>query len=236
MMYTSKQLFLKYLGQTSPSPLFLEIEKAEGVFMYDPSGEKYLDLISGVSVSNTGHRHPKVVNAIREQLDAYMHLMVYGEMIQSPQVKYAELLAMYLPPSLSSTYFVNSGSEAVEGALKLARRSTGRSKIVSFRNAYHGSTLGALSIQGSEDYKTAFRPLLPDTWLAEFNNPDSLDIIDSNTACVIIEPIQGEGGIVTPDDGFLGLLRKLCSDAGALLIFDEIQTGFGRTGPMFATG
>jgi acetylornithine/succinyldiaminopimelate/putrescine aminotransferase len=235
MMYTSRQLFLKYLGQTSPSPLLLEVVKAEGVFMYGPSGEKYLDLISGVSVSNTGHRHPRVVNAIREQLDAYMHLMVYGEMIQSPQVKYAELLAKHLPPSLSSTYFVNSGSEAVEGALKLARRFTGRSKIVSFRNAYHGSTIGALSIQGSEEYKTAFRPLLPDIWLAGFNDPDSLGIIDSNTACVIIEPIQGEGGIVTPEDGFLEFLRKKCSDEGTLLIFDEIQTGFGRTGHMFAT-
>lgn len=234
MMLTNRQLFLKYLGQTSPSPLLLEVEKAEGVFMYGPSGEKYLDLISGVSVSNTGHRHPKVVNAIREQLDAYMHLMVYGEMIQSPQVKYAGLLAEYLPTSLSSTYFVNSGSEAVEGALKMAKRFTGRSKIVSFRNAYHGSTHGALSIQGSEDFKNAFRPLLPDIWLAGFNNPDSLDIIDSKTACVIIEPIQGEGGIVTPGDGFLVLLRQKCSDAGALLIFDEIQTGFGRTGHMFA--
>ena len=236
MMYTSKQLFLKYLGQTSQSPLLLEVEKAEGVFMYGPSGEKYLDLISGVSVSNTGHRHPGVVNAIRQQLDAYMHLMVYGEIIQSPQVKYAELLSKHLPPSLSSTYFVNSGSEAVEGALKLARRFTGRGKIVSFRNAYHGSTIGALSIQGSEDYKTAFRPLLPDVWLAEFNNPESLDIIDSKTACVIIEPIQGEGGIITPHDAFLKILRKKCSDVGALLIFDEIQTGFGRTGHMFATG
>lgn len=235
MMYTSRQLFLKFLGQTSPSPLLLEVVKAEGVFMYGPSGEKYLDLISGVSVSNTGHRHPRVVNAIREQLDAYLHLMVYGEMIQSPQVKYAELLAKHLPPSLSSTYFVNSGSEAVEGALKLARRFTGRSKIVSFRNAYHGSTIGALSIQGSEEYKTAFRPLLPDIWLAGFNDPDSLGIIDSNTACVIIEPIQGEGGIITPRDGFLEILRKKCSDEGTLLIFDEIQSGFGRTGHMFAT-
>ena len=235
MMYTSRQLFLKFLGQTSPSPLLLEVVKAEGVFMYGPSGEKYLDLISGVSVSNTGHRHPRVVNAIREQLDAYLHLMVYGEMIQSPQVKYAELLAKHLPPSLSSTYFVNSGSEAVEGALKLARRFTGRSKIVSFRNAYHGSTIGALSVQGSEEYKTAFRPLLPDIWLAGFNDPDSLGIIDSNTACVIIEPIQGEGGIITPRDGFLEILRKKCSDEGTLLIFDEIQSGFGRTGHMFAT-
>ncbi len=234
MILTNRQLFLKHLGQTSPSPLLLEVEKAEGVFMYGPSGEKYLDLISGVSVSNTGHRHPRVVKAIHEQLDAYMHLMVYGEMIQSPQVKYASLLSQYLPPPLGSTYFVNSGSEAVEGAIKLARRFTGRSKIVSFRNAYHGSTCGALSIQGSEDYKSAFRPLIPDIWLASFNNPDSLGIIDSKTACVIIEPIQGEGGIIPPCDDFLRMVRRKCSESGALLIFDEIQTGFGRTGQMFA--
>ncbi|MZP66918.1 MAG: aminotransferase class III-fold pyridoxal phosphate-dependent enzyme, partial [Bacteroidales bacterium] len=233
-MLSNKQLFLKHLGQTSQSPLLLEVEKAEGVFMYGPSGEKYLDLISGVSVSNTGHRHPKVVSAIREQLDAYMHLMVYGEMIQSSQVRYAGLLSQYLPPSLSSVYFVNSGSEAVEGAIKLARRFTGRSKIISFRNAYHGSTCGALSIQGSEDYKSAFRPLIPDVWQAEFNNPDSLGIIDSKTACVIIEPVQGEGGIITPAGNFLSLVREKCSETGALLVFDEIQTGFGRTGHMFA--
>ena len=233
-MLSNRQLFLKHLGQTSQSPLLLEVEKAEGVFMYGPSGEKYLDLISGVSVSNTGHRHPKVVSAIREQLDAYIHLMVYGEMIQSSQVRYAGLLSQYLPPSLSSVYFVNSGSEAVEGAIKLARRFTGRSKIISFRNAYHGSTCGALSIQGSEDYKSAFRPLIPDVWQAEFNNPDSLGIIDSKTACVIIEPVQGEGGIITPAGNFLSLVREKCSETGALLVFDEIQTGFGRTGHMFA--
>lgn len=233
-MLTNRQLFLKHLGQTSPSPLLLEVEKAEGVFMYGPSGEKYLDLISGVSVSNTGHRHPKVVSAIHEQLDAYMHLMVYGEMIQSSQVRYAGMLSQYLPPSLSSVYFVNSGSEAVEGAIKLARRFTGRSKIISFRDAYHGSTCGALSIQGSEDYKSAFRPLMPDVWQAEFNNPDSLGIIDSKTACVIIEPVQGEGGIITPAGDFLSLVREKCSETGALLVFDEIQTGFGRTGHMFA--
>jgi len=234
-MLTNRQLFLNNLGQTSPSPLLVEVVKAEGVFMYGPSGENYLDLISGVSVSNTGHRHPRVINAIREQLDAYMHLMVYGEIIQSPQVRYAALLSSYLPPSLSSTYFVNSGSEAVEGAIKLSRRYTGRSKIVSIRNAYHGSTCGALSIQGSEDYKSAFRPLIPDTWQAGFNNPDSLDIIDSKTASVIIEPVQGEGGIITPANDFLGLVRKKCNETGALLVFDEIQTGFGRIGYMFAT-
>ena len=234
-MLTNRQLFLQYLGQTSPSPMMLEIVRAEGVFMYGPSGEKYLDLISGVSVSNIGHHHPAVVRAVKDQADAYMHLMVYGEIIQSPQVRYAALLSSYLPPSLSSTYFVNSGSEAVEGAIKLSRRYTGRSKIVSFRNAYHGSTCGALSIQGSEDYKSAFRPLIPDTWQAGFNNPDSLDIIDSKTASVIIEPVQGEGGIITPANDFLGLVRKKCNETGALLVFDEIQTGFGRIGYMFAT-
>jgi len=233
-MLTNRQLFLQYLGQTSPSPMMLEIVRAEGVFMYGPSGEKYIDLISGVSVSNTGHHHPAVVRAVKDQADAYMHLMVYGEIIQSPQVSYAEYLSHFLPPSLQCTYFVNSGSEAVEGALKLAKRYTGRSKIISFKNSYHGSTHGALSIQGSEFYRNAFRPLLPDTFQAEFNNPESLDIIDDHTACVIIEPIQGEGGVITPENGFLDLVREKCSRTKALLIFDEIQTGFGRTGTMFA--
>lgn len=233
-MLTNRQLFLQYLGQTSPSPMMLEIVRAEGVFMYGPSGEKYLDLISGVSVSNIGHHHPAVVRAVKDQADAYMHLMVYGEIIQSPQVSYAEYLSHFLPPSLQCTYFVNSGSEAVEGALKLAKRYTGRSKIISFKNSYHGSTHGALSIQGSEFYRNAFRPLLPDTFQAEFNNPESLDIIDEHTACVIIEPIQGEGGVITPENGFLDLVREKCSRTKALLIFDEIQTGFGRTGTMFA--
>jgi acetylornithine/succinyldiaminopimelate/putrescine aminotransferase len=233
-MFTNRQLFLKHLGQTSSSPLMLEIERAEGVFMYSPSGEKYLDLISGVSVSNTGHHHPRVVQAVKEQVDAYMHLMVYGEIIQSPQVKYAEYLAGFLPASLDCVYFVNSGSEAVEGALKLAKRFTGRSKIISFENSYHGSTHGALSIQGSEEYRNAFRPLLPDTFRARFNDADSLSIIDKRTACVVIEPVQGEGGVIFPDKGFLELVRQKCTDTNSLLVFDEIQTGFGRTGHMFA--
>ena len=233
-MFTNRQLFLKHLGQTSSSPLMLEINRAEGVFMYGPSGEKYLDLISGVSVSNTGHHHPKVVKAVKEQVDAYMHLMVYGEIIQSPQVKYAEYLAGFLPASLNCVYFVNSGSEAVEGALKLAKRFTGRSKIVSFHNSYHGSTHGALSIQGSEEYRNAFRPLLPDTFRIRFNDTDSLSIIDERTACVIIEPVQSEAGIIFPENDFLELVREKCVAAKSLLIFDEIQTGFGRTGHMFA--
>ncbi len=212
----------------------LEIERAEGVFMYGPSGKKYLDLISGVSVSNTGHRHPKVVQAVKEQIDAYMHLMVYGEMIQNPQVKYAEYLSKFLPATLNCTYFVNSGSEAVEGALKLAKRFTGRSRIISFKNGYHGSTHGALSVQGSEHYRNAFRPLLPDSFQAVFNDIESLNLIDKKTACVIIEPVQGEAGIIFPEYGFLEHVRKKCTETNSLLIFDEIQTGFGRTGHMFA--
>ena len=212
----------------------LEIVKAEGVYMFDISGNRYMDLISGVSVSNTGHSHPKVVEAVKGQLDSYMHLMVYGEMIQYPQVRYAELLAGILPQNLSTCYFVNSGSEAVEGALKLAKKNTGRSRIVSFRNSYHGSTHGALSVQGSERYKNPFRPLLPDIFLADFNDVKSLSVIDNKTACVIIEPVQAEAGVIWPAEGFLENLRQRCSNTGSLLIFDEVQTGLGRTGRMFA--
>jgi acetylornithine/succinyldiaminopimelate/putrescine aminotransferase len=213
----------------------VEIIKAEGVWMYGPSGEKYLDLISGVSVSNTGHRHPRVVEAIKKQVDSYLHLMVYGEMIQSPQVKYAEKLASVLPSGLDSCYYVNSGSEAVEGALKLAKRYTGRSRIISFRNSYHGSTHGALSIQGGETYKNSFRPLLPDTYMIDFNDISALDIIDPLCACVVTEPVQAEAGVIFPQNGFLSKLRKKCDDTGTLLIFDEAQTGFGRLGNLFAS-
>lgn len=233
-MFSNRQLFLKYIGQTSPSPLLLEIVKAEGLYMYSESGARYLDLISGVSVSNTGHRHPEVVRAIKEQVDAYLHLMVYGEVIQSPQVRYAERLVSLLPSNLEVCYFVNSGSEAVEGALKLAKRYTGRSRIISFRNSYHGSTHGALSIQGSEMFRNAFRPLLPDTFMAEFNDPDICEYIDDNVACVIVEPVQAEAGVIYPVNDFLLRLRKRCDETGALLIFDEVQTGFGRLGNMFA--
>ena len=233
-MLSNRQLFLQHLGQTSPSPLLVEIASARGVYMYGPDGKKYLDLISGVAVSNTGHNHPKVVEAIKSQVDSYSHLMVYGEIIQSPQVKYAERLAEILPAGLNTCYFVNSGSEAVEGALKLAKRFTGKSRIISFINSYHGSTHGALSIQGSEFYRNAFRPLLPDTFQIAFNDEKALDIIDDKTACVIIEPIQGEGGVITPHADYLKKIRSRCSATGALLIFDEIQTGFGRTGYMFA--
>jgi len=233
-MLTNRQLFLQHLGQTSVTPLMLEIVRAEGIYMFGPDGEKYIDLISGVSVSNTGHCHPKVAEAVKNQVDLYMHLMVYGELIQNPQVKYAERLTEILPDGLDSCYFVNSGSEAVEGALKLAKRYTGRSRIISFRNSYHGSTHGALSIQGNETYKNAFRPLLPDTFLVNFNDEKALDAIDKSVACVIVEPVQGEAGIIFPKDDFLLKLRNKCNTTGALLIFDEIQTGFGRLGRMFA--
>jgi acetylornithine/N-succinyldiaminopimelate aminotransferase len=233
-MLTNRQLFLRHLGQTSSSPLMLEIVRAEGVFMYGPEGQDYIDLISGVSVSNTGHGNRKVIEAIKDQVDSYMHLMVYGEMIQSPQVKYAERLAEILPQGLDCTYFVNSGSEAVEGALKLAKRYTGKSGIISFKNSYHGSTHAALSIQGSELYKNAFRPLLPDTHLLIFNDEKSLEQIDKNTACVVVEPVQGEAGVIYPEKNYLEKLRTRCNETGAQLIFDEIQTGFGRTGFMFA--
>ncbi len=233
-MSNSRQLFLQHLGLTSPSPMLLEIERAEGVYMYGPGDKKYIDLISGVSVSNTGHCHPRIVEAIRKQAGTYSHLMVYGEIIQGPQVSYASKLAGLLPDPLECCYFVNSGSEAVEGALKLAKRFTGRTKILSFRNAYHGSTHGALSIQGSEKFKTAFRPLLPDVFLADFNDINSLELIDTNTACVIIEPVQAEAGVIAAVSSFLKALRDKCSASGALLVFDEIQTGFGRTGSLFS--
>jgi acetylornithine/N-succinyldiaminopimelate aminotransferase len=212
----------------------IEIKSAKGVYLYGPHGEKYLDLISGVSVSNVGHNHPGVVKAIKKQVDSYTHLMVYGELVLSPQVNYARRLAGILPSQLNTCYFVNSGSEAVEGAMKLAKRFTGRSRILSFKNSYHGSTHGALSIQGSEIYRNAYRPLLPDTFQMEFNDDKALDLIDEKTACVIAEPIQGEAGIIVPENSFLDKLRSKCSKTGTLLIFDEIQTGFGRTGFMFA--
>ncbi len=233
-MPSNKQLFLQHLGQTSPAPLGIEIESAKGVFMYDKKGKEYIDLVSGVSVSNLGHHHPQIIAAIKEQVDKYMHLMVYGEIVQAPQVQFAKLLIEQLPDSLNNVYLVNSGSEAIEGAMKLAKRLTGRSEIISCKNAYHGGTHGALSIMGSETFKTAFRPLLPDTKLIEFNNFEHIEQITDKTACIIIEPIQGEGGIISPAKGYLDALRKRCDQTGTLLVFDEIQTGFGRSGQLFA--
>ena len=229
-MLTPRQLFFSNLAQTSDSPVLLEIEKAEGIYLYDTSGKKYIDLISGISVSNLGHRHPEVIAAIKEQLDKYMHLMVYGEFIQSPQVQLAKLLADNLPESLGCTYFVNSGSEAVEGAIKLAKRYTGRTEIIAFNNAYHGSTQGALSVAGNEILKNSFRPLIPHHRFIKFNNIDDLQCITNKTAAVIVEPIQGEAGIIVSENNYLIRLKEKCKETGTLLILDEIQTGFGRTG------
>lgn len=233
-MISQRQLFLQHVGQTSDFPLQLEIDHAEGIYMYSPDGKSYIDLISGVSVSNVGHLHPNVVKAVQKQAGKFMHLMVYGEYIQSPQVEYAKLLTGLLPENLSSVYFVNSGSEAIEGALKLAKRYTGRTEIVAFTNGYHGSTHGSLSVMGNEAFKNAFRPLLPDIRFLDFNDEESLEQITDKSACVLIEPIQGEGGIRVPKNNFLQKLRKKCDETETLLIFDEIQTGFGRTGSLFA--
>ena len=202
--------------------------------MYSPNGKAYVDLVSGFAVSNVGHRHPKVVQAIKDQVDKYMHLAVYGEYVQAPQVRFAEKLVSVLPDSLNSVYFVNSGAEATEGALKLAKRFTGRAEIISCHNAYHGSTHGALSVMGNEYYKKAYRPLLPEIKFFNFNNEDDLLLISESTACVIVESIQGEAGVVVPTLAYLKKLRERCSETGTLLIMDEIQTGFGRTGKLFA--
>ncbi len=230
----NRQLFLKHVAQTSDAPLMLEIEKAEGMYMYTSDGKKIMDLISGISVSNVGHRHPKIVDAVKNQLDKYMHLMVYGEFIQSPQTELAHRICEQLPEKLSSVYFTNSGSEANEGALKLAKRYTGRREIIACKNAYHGSTQGVLSIIGGENFKKGYEPLLPETNYIHFNSFEDLDVITSKTACVIIEPVQGEAGVISPAEGYLEALRKRCTETGTLLIFDEIQTGFGRTGTLFA--
>jgi acetylornithine/N-succinyldiaminopimelate aminotransferase len=228
-----RELFLRHVAQTSGSPLALEIAKAEGMNLYDVSGKIYLDLIGGISVANVGHRHPEVVKAIREQTDAYLHVMVYGEFIESPQVQFAKYLAEHLPRDLDTVYFTNSGAEAVEGAMKLAKRATGRTQIIAFENSYHGSTQGALSVMGSEYWRNAFRPLLPDVLHLEYNAEESLQYISGQTACVIAETIQAEAGILAPSKEWMYALRKKCSETGTLLILDEIQSGFGRTGRLW---
>jgi acetylornithine/succinyldiaminopimelate/putrescine aminotransferase len=233
-MTNNKELFFRYLGLPSAKPVGIEILKARGIYLYDENGKEYIDLISGVSVSNVGHLHPKVVEAVKNQLDKYMHLMVYGEYIQSPQVHLAKALTKVLPESLDSVYLVNSGSEANEGAMKLAKRYTGRTEIVSFNNAYHGGTHGALSVLGNESLKFAFRPLLPDIRFIQFNRFEDLNKISERTACVIAESIQAEAGIILPEDGFLTALRQRCYETGALLILDDVQMGFGRTGNLFS--
>jgi acetylornithine/succinyldiaminopimelate/putrescine aminotransferase len=229
----NRELFLKHVAQTSPSPIGLEIVKAEGTYLYDASGKKYLDLIGGISVCNTGHRHPKVVEAIKKQADEYLHVLVYGEFIQSPQVQYATLLTQHLPSSLNSVYFTNSGAEAVEGAMKLAKRFTNRTQIIAFKNSYHGSTQGALSIIGDENWRNAFRPLLPDVLHLDYNSFDSLESITEKTAFVIAETVQAEKGVYRYTLDWLKSLRKKCGDTGTLFILDEIQTGFGRTGTLW---
>jgi len=232
-MLSPRQIFLQNIGQTTGQPLTIEIDRAEGIYLYDQSGKDYIDLVSGVSVSNLGHRHPQVVKAIKEQVDRHMHLLVYGELVQYPQVRFARLLLDQLPGGFDNIYFVNSGSEANEGALKLAKRYTGRTEIIACNHAYHGSTQGVMSLMGDERYRNPFRPLLPDIRFIDFNHEDQLKSITSRTACVMVEPIQAEAGIVMPQNDYLGKLRRRCDQTGALLIFDEVQTGFGRTGSLF---
>ncbi|MEO8473907.1 MAG: aspartate aminotransferase family protein [Chryseolinea sp.] len=233
-MDLSAETFLSYLAQTSDAPYLIPIERAEGLYLYSPDGKRYADLISGIGVSNIGHRHPHVVAAIKAQLDKHLHVMVFGEYIQSPSNLLAKKLADLLPSNLNNTYFVNSGTEANEGALKLAKRYTGRTEIVSFRKSYHGSTHGSLSVSGNEVKKMAFRPLLPDVRFLNFNEIDELSAITEKTSCVIVETIQGDAGVRIPTKAFMKALRKRCSDKGALLILDEIQCGMGRTGTLFA--
>lgn len=231
---TNRQLFLNHVGQTSASPLCLEIVKADGCKLYDADGKEYLDLIGGISVCNVGHRHPKVIEAIKKQLDDYMHIMVYGELIQSPQVQYARLLTSHLPALLNSVFFTASGTEATEGAMKLAKRYSNRTQIISFKNSYHGSTQGALSVMGSEYWLQAFRPLLPDILQLNYNSFQELENITERTACVIAETVQAEAGVIVPEKGWLKALRKRCTETGTLLVLDEIQCGFGRNGTLWA--
>lgn len=233
-MLTQRQLFLQHNAQTSPEPLLLEFVKANGLYIYDQDNKKYMDLIAGIGVSNVGHCHPKVVKAIQQQAETYMHLMVYGEYVQNPQVNFAKALADVLPENLSCTYFVNSGAEAVEGAMKLAKRYTGRKGFVACKNAYHGSTQGAESLMESDFYSSGYGPFLPNVSFINFNQHDDLNLITTETAAVFIEPIQGEAGIRVGDAEYFHALRKKCTETGTLLVFDEIQSGFGRSGKMFA--
>jgi len=233
-MISNRELFLKNTAQTSNTPRLFEIVKAEGVYLYGPEGQQYIDLVSGFNVSNIGHRHPKVIRAIQEQLDKYLHVTVYGEFVQAPQVQFATELLATLPPSFGSVYLTNSGAEAVEGSMKIAKKFTGRRQIIAAEKAYHGSTQGALSLMGNPAYQEAYAPLLPEINFIKFNDMNSLDFISSETAAVIVEAIQGEAGVRVPSKEFMQALRRKCDETGATLIFDEIQTGFGRTGKLFA--
>lgn len=233
-MHFDEKIFLNNLAQTSPQPFLIPIERAEGVYLYEPGGKRYIDLISGISVSNIGHRHPKVIEAIKQQLDKHLHVMVYGEYIQSTPNRLAQKLAGLLPANLNCSYFVNSGTEANEASLKLAKRYTGRTEIISCKKSYHGSTHGSLSVSGNELKKNAYRPLLPDVQFIEFNKLEDIDTISARTACVIMETIQGDAGVRIPSKKYLHALRRRCDEVGALLILDEIQCGMGRTGTLFA--
>ena len=226
--------FIKYQAQTSPYPLGMEVSHASGSYIYDTDGNAHLDFVAGVSACTLGHCHPNVVSAIKEQVEKYMHVMVYGEYAQSPATTYTKLLAANLPEPLEVTYLVNSGTEAIEGALKLARRYTGRSEIIAAKSAYHGNTMGSLSLMDFEERKSVFRPLLPDIYHIEFNNEEDLEKITHKTACVILETIQGGAGFILPKNGYLKKVKDRCKEMGALLILDEIQPGFGRTGKLFA--
>ncbi len=229
-----QEQFLNFQAQTNPTPYLIDVDKADGIYIWDKSGKKYMDMIAGVAVTNIGHRHPKVINAIQQQLDKHLHVMVYGEYIQDAQLNLANNLKSILPNNLNCSYIVNSGTEANEGAIKLAKRYTGRTEIVSCKASYHGSTHGSLSVTGNETKKAKFRPLLPLVKFIEFNNINSLDIITNKTACVIIETIQGDAGLRVPTTEFINALRLKCNKTGALLIFDEVQVGMGRCGKMFA--
>jgi acetylornithine/N-succinyldiaminopimelate aminotransferase len=231
---TQRQLFLQHIAQTSASPIGLEIIKAKGIYQYDINGKAYIDLISGFNVANIGHSHPKVVEAVQKQVAEYMHLIVYGEFIEAPQVTYAKLLTDNLPPALNSVYFTNSGAEATEGAMKLAKRATGRSKIICFNKSYHGSTQGALSLMGDEYWRNAYRPLLPDIYHFDYGSTGAANAIDDATACVILETVQAESGVSRPLKEWLQTIRSKCNEHGALMMLDEIQTGFGRTGTLWA--
>jgi acetylornithine/N-succinyldiaminopimelate aminotransferase len=228
-----RQLFLQHVAQTSPEPIAFHIVSAEGNYLEDATGKRYLDLIGGISVANTGHRHPDVVKAIQKQVEKYLHVMVYGELIQSPQVEYAQLLSANLPSSLDCVYFTNSGAEAVEGAMKLAKRVTGKTDIVAAHYSYHGSTMGALSVMGDEYWRNAFRPLLPGVWHGAYNTSEFLELINEQTACVLIEIVQAEAGVYKPKKEWLQAVRKKCDETETLLIIDEIQCGFGRTGTLW---
>jgi acetylornithine/N-succinyldiaminopimelate aminotransferase len=233
-MLSNRQLFLLNTAQTSHSPRLIEIERAEGVYLYGPNGEKYIDLVSGFAVSNIGHRHPRVLEAITNQLDKFLHVTVYGEFVQAPQVALATKLLSVLPERYNSVYFTNSGTEATEGAMKIAKKFTGRREIIAAEKAYHGSTQGALSLIGNPEYHAAYAPLLPEINLIRYNNLDDIDRITVATAAVFLEAVQGEAGIRIPDRSYMQAVRKRCDETGALLILDEIQTGFGRTGELFA--